>query len=151
MVDGEWTGQRRWKKHTGGNDERKWCAWWVLNGWPVGQTLSDCLLKGWKTERERERERDGGIEDKKVNESVREQEKNDDRCQNTITLWQPRFSLSCASWTLHFPAIVPRLCHAAIANQWMITDLKGSDRKSGQAACFIQLVLHKFCVVEYFL
>ena len=49
------------------------------------------------------------------------------------------------------PVIVPRLCHAAIVNQWMITDLKGSDRKSGQAACFIQLVLHKFCVAEYFL
>ena len=37
-------------------------------------------------EKERERERDGSIEDKKANESVREQEKNDDRCQNTITL-----------------------------------------------------------------
>lgn len=30
-----------------------------------------------------------------------------DRCQNTITLWQPRFSLSCASWPLRLSAIVP--------------------------------------------
>lgn len=52
MFDGEWTGQRRWKKHTRGNDERKWCAWWVLNGWPVGQSPSDCLLKGWETQRD---------------------------------------------------------------------------------------------------
>lgn len=57
VFDGEWVGQKRWKKHTRGNDERKWCAWWVLNGWPVGQTLSDCLLKGWKTHRDNCREK----------------------------------------------------------------------------------------------
>lgn len=64
------TGQGRWKKLTRGNDERKWCAWWVLNGWPVGQTLSDCLLKGWKT-----RERDDCTEDKKETEHEGAKEK----------------------------------------------------------------------------
>ena len=81
---------------------RMMSAEWLASGTdPV--RLSAKEVEDREKERERERERDGSIEDKKANESVREQEKNDDRCQNTITLWQPRFSLSCASWTLHYP------------------------------------------------
>lgn len=115
----------------GGNDERKWCAWWVLNGWPVGQTLSDCLLKGWKTESEMTAERTrkgaGG--------------KNDDRCQNTITLWQPRFSPSSVSWPLPFSVIVRHLCHAARANQWVITNLKGSEIEKRASSMFYSALI----------
>lgn len=55
-----------------------------------------------------DREREMTAERTRRRQSMREQEKNDDQCQNTITLWQLRFSLSCASWPPHsFGAVLP--------------------------------------------
>lgn len=125
-LDGEWTGQRRWKKHTGGNDERKWCAWWVLNGWSVGQTLSDCLLKGWKTE--------GDTAD----ERTRTRDKAWERGRKTMI--NVKILLPCDNQ--RFPCLVLHDHRplsdgaAAIADQWTDTNLEGSEIEKRASSMF---------------
>lgn len=130
VFDGERTGQRRWKKHTGGNDERKWCAWWVLNGWPVGRTLSDCLLKGCKTEGETTARRTG----KRI-----EEERAGERWWSVSKYYYP-------VTTVAFPVLLSMMgmhlsCHAALADQWVITNSKGSEMGKRASSMFYSALI----------
>lgn len=96
LLWGVVTGRRRWKEHTGGKDERKWCAWWALNGRPVGQTLSRLSAKGGEGAEGDENDC-AEDEEETEHEGTGKNKKDDDRCQNTIILWQPRFGASQVS------------------------------------------------------